>query len=271
LSRKKLLWAATQMAARDNKLKNAAHFEFEDVDGQVVYKSLYLDTLGEDARQFGAGPLSWLTGSRVTGTAAGNVFCSMALRHCNSVDVKHGNSSMHNCTMQYGTLAAPQRARHFSTCSAHLCNACANWCRRSLSPVDRHHKLQGLQEQRPSSSCEGYIHGSLSTAGIDGACALPKAAAWLGTAAAGAAANAASSCSSSAAAAVGVCRPNLLGLVPDDPGMRPKVLIPASTNRPDLAHTTADIEGAQPYPKDVCHPPRGTNPLSPQYRLASGR
>lgn len=67
-----------------------------------------------------------------------------------------------------------------------------------------------------------------------------------------------------------VCRPNLLGQF-TDPGMRPKVLIPASTNRPDLTHTTADIDGAQPDPKDVCHHPRDTNPLSPQYKLASGR
>lgn len=75
------------------------------------------------------------------------------------------------------------------------------------------------------------------------------------------------------AAAAEVFRPNVLGQVydDDDPGMRPKVLIPASTNRPDLTHTTADIQGAQPHPKDVCHRPRDTNPLCPQYRLATGR
>jgi hypothetical protein len=53
--------------------------------------------------------------------------------------------------------------------------------------------------------------------------------------------------------------------------MRPRVRIPVHTQRPDLSHTTADIEGAQPLAKDVCHRPRDTNPLSPSYRLPAGR
>lgn len=34
----------------DNKRKNGCQIEFDDTDGQQVYKSLYLDTLGADAR-----------------------------------------------------------------------------------------------------------------------------------------------------------------------------------------------------------------------------
>jgi hypothetical protein len=146
--------------------------------------------------------------------------------------------------------------------------------------VDRYYKLHGSQHQRPNSSCEGYIHGTLSTAGIQGASpamhSVPRQKQLLqelDTAAdsTAAALNAACHMNSNSTALTGsVCRPNLLGQF-SDPGMRPKVLIPASTNRPDLTHTTADIEGAQPDPKDVCHHPRDTNPLSPQYKLASGR
>lgn len=112
------------------------------------------------------------------------------------------------------------------------------------------------------------MHGTLSTTGIHGASPtihnLSKQQQKAVSDLAAAGVN---------AAAAEVFRPNVLGQVydDDDPGMRPKVLIPASTNRPDLTHTTADIQGAQPHPKDVCHHPRDTNPLCPQYRLATGR
>lgn len=180
-----------------NKHKNGCQIVFDETDGVFLVKSLYLDTLGAEAR-----------------------------------------------------------------CSP--------------SPVERHHKLHGTQ-QRPSSSSEGYTHGSLSTADIQGARPASRQKqqqlpVWQPSQAEDLSppADTGSSSSSSAqptiAAAAVVCWPNLLGV---DPGMHPKVLIPRSTNRPDLTHSTADIEGAQPCPKDVCHHPRDTNPLSPAYRLAS--
>jgi hypothetical protein len=169
------------------------------------------------------------------------------------------------------TIAKPT---HKYPCAVPTCH------RRSPSPVDRHYKLHGTKPQRPSSCCEGYVYGTLSTAGIDGASPaahrqkhLVTAAASDSAAAAAAAAGDLSqhdSSSSNSTTAAAVYRPNLLGHF-DDPGMHPKVLILPSTNRPDLTHTTADIDGAQPCPKDVCHHPRDTNPLSPQYRLATGR
>lgn len=145
-------------------------------------------------------------------------------------------------------------------------------CRRNPSPVERHHKLCGTH--RPSSCCEGYLHGALSTAGIHGARpavrSLTKHEQLLLEAATDTPAEGASH-QAAAAMAGNVFRPNLLGQFADDPGMMPKVLIQPRTNRPDLTHSTADIEGAQPYPKDVCHHPRDTNPLNPHYRLATGR
>lgn len=143
-------------------------------------------------------------------------------------------------------------------------------CRRSPSPVERHHKLHGTK-QRPSSCCEGYTHGSLTTADIQGARPASRQKQQLPvqqTCQAEDLSAPADINSSSSAQPTAVCRPNLLGM---DPGMHPRALIPRSTNRPDLTHSTADIEGAQPCPKDVCHHPRDTNPLSPVYRLASGR
>lgn len=149
--------------------------------------------------------------------------------------------------------------------------------RRSPSPVDRHYKLHGTKPQRPSSCCEGYIYGALTTAGIDGASPAARRQKHLATAAAldvaaaeGLELSQHANSSSNSTTAAAVFRPNLLGHF-DDPGMHPKVLIPPSTNRPDLIHSTADIAGAQPWPKDVCHHPRDTNPLNPQYRLATGR
>lgn len=151
-------------------------------------------------------------------------------------------------------------------------------CRRSPSPVERHYKT--THQQRPSSCCEGYLHGPLNTAGIHGASpthhSLTKQKQLLLEAAADPTRDLSlpadsSGTSSSTAGGPAVSRPNLLGQLEEDPGMRPKVLIKASTNRPDLTHTTADIDGAQPHPKDVCHRPRDTNPLSPQYTLATGR
>lgn len=148
-------------------------------------------------------------------------------------------------------------------------------CRRSPSPVERHYKA--TQQQRPSSCCEGYLHGPLSTAGIHGASpthhSLTKQNQLLLEAAAdlSSSADITSSSTGNCSISTAVPRPNLLGQLEADPGMRPKVLIKAKTNKPDLTHTTADIDGAQPHPKDVCHRPRDTNPLSPQYTLATGR
>lgn len=145
-------------------------------------------------------------------------------------------------------------------------------CRRSPSPVERHHRLHGTK-QRPRSCCEGYTHGSLTTADIQGARPASRQKQHLPVQQTSQAEDLSAladinSSSAQPTAAAAVCRPNLLGM---DPGMHPRVLIPRSTNRPDLTHSTADIEGAQPCPKDVCHHPRDTNPLSPAYRLASGR
>jgi hypothetical protein len=35
---------------QENKRKNACQIQFDDDDGDITYKSLYLDTLGEEAR-----------------------------------------------------------------------------------------------------------------------------------------------------------------------------------------------------------------------------
>ncbi|MEW5301664.1 MAG: hypothetical protein WDW36_004510 [Sanguina aurantia] len=60
-----------------------------------------------------------------------------------------------------------------------------------------------------------------------------------------------------------------LAKVFDDPAMRPKVLIAPTTNRPNLALNTRDIEGAVSKPKDIAQVPRNTDPLNPRYILPS--
>jgi hypothetical protein len=37
-------------AWKENKSKNACQIQFDDDDGDIPYRSLYLDTLGEEAR-----------------------------------------------------------------------------------------------------------------------------------------------------------------------------------------------------------------------------
>jgi hypothetical protein len=54
----------------------------------------------------------------------------------------------------------------------------------------------------------------------------------------------------------------------DDPGMRPRPVHPAPRNKPYAMLNNDDVEGSR-----ACHrkalPPRGTNPLQPDYRLPS--
>jgi hypothetical protein len=52
--------------------------------------------------------------------------------------------------------------------------------------------------------------------------------------------------------------------------MRPRVRHPQTVNRPDLSHSTLDIDGAQPHCRNLFQHPRNTDPLSPCYKLADG-
>lgn len=53
-----------------------------------------------------------------------------------------------------------------------------------------------------------------------------------------------------------------------DAGMRPRVRHPQTVNRPDLTHSTLDIDGAQPHCRNIFRNPRQTDPLNPCYKLS---
>lgn len=155
-------------------------------------------------------------------------------------------ASQDGVTLLYNTCAAAQQ-KQLPTLTFSAC------CRRSPSPVERYYNLQQRSEQQCCDySTEGYEHGSLSTSGIQGA----------------------SPCTHTLTKHQQLYpQQQQQQSAPESPGAadtRPKRAV-ASTNKPDFIHSTADIDGAQPWPKDVCHHPRGTNPLSPEYKLATGR
>eukprot|EP00878_Enallax_costatus_P037171 GHUV01041971.1.p1 GENE.GHUV01041971.1~~GHUV01041971.1.p1 ORF type:complete len:296 (+),score=78.49 GHUV01041971.1:273-1160(+) len=148
----------------------------------------------------------------------------------------------------------------------------------TLGAEARHKRPQSTGPSISSNSSnaqDGYVHGSLSTAGITGASpayqSLTKHAAKQieRLVADGSSPDAAAQQTAAAAVTVGPAGP-AAAADEADPGMRPRVRIPAHMNRPDLAHNIKDIEGAQPNPRDIIKRPRGTNPLNPEYKLAAG-
>lgn len=141
--------------------------------------------------------------------------------------------------------------------------------------VVRHKRPQSagpLISSSNNTAQDGYVHGSLSTAGIAGASPAYQSLTKLEVrqierlVADGSISHAAAKEATAAARAASPAP----AADETDPGMRPKVRIRAHMNRPDLAHITSDIEGAQPNPRDVIKHPRGTNPLNPDYKLAAG-